>query len=177
MTKDERTPCCSLAGKFFSHRQAADSTIQLATMRQSRNGCGLTFDYDAAQIGKSYALHADCFEWLSRVAKDTIHAVVTDPPYGVKEYDLDQLEKRANGNGGIWRIPPSFDGHTRSPLPRFTALDANDRERVRRFFIDWGRLVVHALRPGGHVFIATNAFIAQLLYTPWSKPGWSFGGN
>ena len=45
-------------------------------------------------------------EWLSRVPEHSLHAVVTDPPYGVKEYDLDQLEKRANGNGGIWRIPP-----------------------------------------------------------------------
>jgi site-specific DNA-methyltransferase (adenine-specific) len=53
---------------------------------------------------------------------------VTDPPYGVKEYDFDQLEKRQNGNGGIWRIPPSFDGCVRAPLPRFTAL--NDSERM-----------------------------------------------
>jgi site-specific DNA-methyltransferase (adenine-specific) len=31
-----------------------------------------------------------------------LHAIVTDPPYGVKEYDFDQLEKKDNGNGGIW---------------------------------------------------------------------------
>jgi site-specific DNA-methyltransferase (adenine-specific) len=41
----------------------------------------------------------------------------------VKEYDFDQLLKRANGNGGIWRIPPSFDGHTRAPYG--AALAAN----------------------------------------------------
>jgi site-specific DNA-methyltransferase (adenine-specific) len=146
-------------------------------MNESRNGRPLTFEYDSACIGKSYILHADCLEWLSRVAENTIHAVVTDPPYGVKEYDLDQLEKRASGNGGIWRIPPSFDGHTRSPLPRFTALDANERERVRRFFVDWGRLVNHALRPGGHVFIATNAFIAQLLYSALVESGLEFRGQ
>jgi len=35
-----------------------------------------------------------------RVAENTLHAIVTGPPYGVKEYDFDQLENRANGNGG-----------------------------------------------------------------------------
>lgn len=122
-------------------------------------------------------VHADCFEWLSRCPADSLHAVVTDPPYGVKEYDFDQLEKRAAGNGGIWRIPPSFDGHTRAPLPRFTALDPGERERVREFFVEWGKLVLHALRPGGHVMIATNAFIAQLLYDALVDSGLEFRGQ
>ena len=64
-----------------------------------------------------------------------------------------------------------------SPLPRFTALDANERDRVRRFFVDWGKLVVRALRPGGHVFIATNAFIAQLLYDALVDGGLEFRGQ
>jgi site-specific DNA-methyltransferase (adenine-specific) len=137
----------------------------------------LAFDYDCERAGQSLIIRADCFEWLSRVAENSIHAVVTDPPYGVKEYDLDQLHKRATGNGGIWRIPPSFDGHTRAPLPRFTALDAGERDRVRQFFVDWGRLVHNALRPGGHVFIATNAFIAQLLYDAIVDAGLEFRGQ
>ena len=74
-------------------------------------------NYRSEQIGPSLILHADCFEWLGKVPENSLHAIVTDPPYGVKEYDFDQLEKRANGNGGIWRIPPSFDGHVRAPLP------------------------------------------------------------
>ena len=49
--------------------------------------------------------------------------------------------------------------------------------RVRRFFVDWGKLVVHALRPGGHVFIATNAFIAQLLYDALVESGLEFRGQ
>jgi site-specific DNA-methyltransferase (adenine-specific) len=122
-------------------------------------------------------VHADCLEWLSRLSENAIHAVVTDPPYGIKEYDLDQLQKRASGNGGIWRIPPSFDGHTRAPLPRFTALDVGERERLRQFFMDWSKLVFHALRPGGHVFIATNAFIAQLLYGAVVEGGLEFRGQ
>src|SRR5437016_5756901 len=82
----------------------------------------LLLDYESAAIGKSYILHADCMEWLNRIPESSIHAVVTDPPYGIKEYEYDQIEKRANGNGGVWRIPPTFDGHERAPLPRFTAL-------------------------------------------------------
>jgi len=137
----------------------------------------LAFEYDAARIGRSTVVHADCLEWLSRVYENTLHAVVTDPPYGVKEYDLDQLEKRAAGSGGVWCIPPSFDGHTRAPLPRFTALDAAERDRLRRFFTDWARLTLAALRPGGHVFIATNAVIAQLLYGALVEGGLEFRGQ
>jgi len=137
----------------------------------------LAFDYDSKRIGKSHVVHADCFEWLSRIAGDTLHAVVTDPPYGVKEYDLDQLEKRANGNGGIWRIPPSFDGYTRAPLPRFTALDKKERKRLHRFFLEWSSLVLKALRPGGHVFVATNAFVAPLLYSAIIEGGLEFRGE
>ncbi len=137
----------------------------------------LIFDYENHRIGRGRLVHADCFEWLGRLSEGSLHAVVTDPPYGVKEYDFDQLEKRANGNGGIWRIPPSFDGNVRSPLPRFTALDAGERERLYRFFVEWGKLVVHALRPGGHMFIATNAFVAQLLYTALVEGGLEFRGQ
>jgi site-specific DNA-methyltransferase (adenine-specific) len=146
-------------------------------MRRNGHVSPLTFDYDCEQVGQSWLVHADCFEWLSRLSENSIHAIVTDPPYGVKEYDLDQLEKRAAGSGGIWRIPPSFDGHTRAPLPRFTALDASERDRVSRFFVDWAKLVGHALRPGGHVFIATNAFIAQLLYSALVDGGLEFRGQ
>jgi site-specific DNA-methyltransferase (adenine-specific) len=111
------------------------------------------------------------------VPANSFHAIVTDPPYGVKEYDFDQLEKRANGNGGIWRIPPSFDGHTRAPLPRFTALDMRERKRLREFFVAWAKLASRALRPGAHVFIATNAFIAQLLYAALVDGGLEFRGQ
>ena len=114
----------------------------------------LTFEYDNARFGASFILHADCFEWLSRIPENSIHSIVTDPPYGVKEYNFDQIEKRANGNGGIWRIPPSFDGSNRSPLPRFTALNNKERAALHRFFLEWGKVAMHALRPGGHIFIA-----------------------
>lgn len=136
-----------------------------------------TFDYPSKQIGHSLILQADCFEWLNRMPENSIHAVVTDPPYGVKEYDFEQIAKRENGNGGVWRIPPSFDGHQRSPLPRFTALTQKEREKLKSFFIDWAKLVVRVLLPGGHVFIASNAFLSQLVFAALVEGGLEFRGE
>ena len=137
----------------------------------------LTFDYRSELIGQSYILHADAFEWLSRLPENSLHAIVTDPPYGVKEYNLDQLEKRANDNGGIWRIPPSFDGHARAPLPRFTALNPKERDRIAEFFTEWAKVALHALRPGAHVFIASNSFLSQLVFSALVKGGFEFRGE
>src|SRR5205085_12209596 len=76
----------------------------------------------------------DAFDWLAERRPDSIHAVVTDPPYGLVEYTAKELEKLRKGKGGIWRIPPSFDGCQRSPLPRFTVLKAADHDALRLFF-------------------------------------------
>jgi site-specific DNA-methyltransferase (adenine-specific) len=135
------------------------------------------FEYRVERIGASLLVHADCFEWMSRIPNSSVHAIVTDPPYGVKEYDFDQIEKRTNGKGGIWRIPPCFDGHVRSPLPRFTALNKKEREALRLFFVEWAKLAIRVLRPGGHVFIATNAFVAQVVYDALVEGGLEFRGQ
>ena len=129
------------------------------------------------KIGHSFLFNADCIEWLARARPNSFHAVVTDPPYGVKEFDEDQLAKRSNGRGGIWRIPPSFDGHQRAPLPRFTALNDKERQRLFDFFREWTGALLPALCPGAHVFIATNAFISQLLYSALVDAGLEFRGE
>jgi site-specific DNA-methyltransferase (adenine-specific) len=134
-------------------------------------------DYRCDVFGRSGVIHADCFEWLIRLPENSLHAIVTDPPYGVKEYDLDQIEKRSNGNGGVWRIPPSFDGHIRSPLPRFTALNRKERKQIEHFFVEWAKLALHALRPGGHVFIASNTFLSQLVFSALVEGGLEFRGE
>lgn len=137
----------------------------------------LAFDYPHQQIGRSLVIHADCLEWMGRAPENSVHGIVTDPPYGVKEYNFDQLEKRANGNGGIWRIPPSFDGCMRSPLPRFTALNQKERDQLYRFCVEWAKVAVHVLRPGGHVFIACNAFLCQSVYGALVEGGLEFRGQ
>ena len=77
--------------------------------------------------GKSTLILADCFEWLADCEPCSIQAVVTDPPYGLVEYSEEEQAKLRKGRGGVWRLPPSFDGHRRAPLPRFTVLDGEDR--------------------------------------------------
>jgi site-specific DNA-methyltransferase (adenine-specific) len=136
-----------------------------------------TLDYEFRAGNKSLAVQADCFEWMGHVPEGSIHAIVTDPPYGVKEYEFDQLEKRGNGNGGIWRIPPSFDGHERSPLPRFTALSEDERRRLYDFFRLWARLSLRVLKPGGHLFLASNAFLAQLVFAAIVEAGFEYRGQ
>ena len=133
--------------------------------------------YRSEVVGGSLIVHADCFEWLQRIPEQSLHAIVTDPPYGVKEYELDQIEKRTAGKGGIWRIPPALDGNTRSPLPRFTALNDKEREVLREFFVLWGRTLIPALRPGAHVFIASNSFLSQMVFTALVEGGLSFGAR
>ncbi|MBI1904304.1 MAG: site-specific DNA-methyltransferase [Planctomycetia bacterium] len=136
-----------------------------------------TLDYPAKRIGSSLLVQTDCFEWMSRAPEATIHAIVTDPPYGVKEYDLDQLTKRTNGRGGIWRLPPDFDGHQRSPLPRFTALNEKERCNLRHFFVQWGQLAARILRPGGHLVIASNAFLSQMVFSALVEAKMEFRGE
>jgi DNA modification methylase len=72
----------------------------------------------------TYTLHcADCLEWLAAQPEASIEAIVTDPPYGLKEYSAKEQAKLRGGNhGGIWRIPPVLNGNMRAPSPRFTVL-------------------------------------------------------
>ncbi len=135
------------------------------------------FDYDHVLNAATLLLHADCLEWLGRMPQESIHSIVTDPPYGVKEYNFDQIEKRANGNGGVWRIPPTFDGSQRAPLPRFTALSDKERAQLYRFFVEWGKVALYALRPGGHVLLAANAFLSQLVFSSLVDSGLEFRGQ
>ena len=81
-------------------------------------------------VGQFEICLADAIEWLDARPENSIHAIVTDPPYGLKEYTHTEQAKLRNGRGGVWRIPPSFDGCKRSPLPRFTVLDKIGRAHV-----------------------------------------------
>lgn len=114
-------------------------------------------------IGRAVLYHADCFDWIGRQEDNTIHAVVTDPPYGLHEYTPEQQAKLRTGRGGVWRIPPSFDGHPRSPLPRFTTLTQEQLARLGTFFGLWARLLLPKLVPGAHVVVASNPLLSYLV--------------
>jgi len=115
------------------------------------------------RIGNAALFHADSFDWIEKQEDNSIHAVVTDPPYGLHEYAPDQQLKLRNGKGGVWRIPPSFDGHVRSPLPRFTTLTDDQREQLRTFFFVWARLLLPKLVPGANVVVASNPLLSHIL--------------
>ncbi|MHB1217020.1 MAG: DNA-methyltransferase [Alphaproteobacteria bacterium] len=121
--------------------------------------------------------HADCFEWLAQQEPSSIHAVVTDPPYGLVEYSAKEQHKLRNGNGGVWRIPPSFDGHKRSPLPRFTVLTTEDRTALHAFFKRLALLLSRVVVPGGNVIVASNPLLAHIVATAMSDGGLELRGN
>jgi DNA modification methylase len=119
-----------------------------------------------------YEIHlADGFAWLAARSPNSIHAIVTDPPYGLKEYSEVEKAKLRNGRGGVWRIPPSFDGCKRNPLPRFTVLDDADLAALRSFFSEFARHAMRVLVPGGHVIIATNPLLSHVVYVSLIEMG------
>lgn len=116
-------------------------------------------------------VHGDCLEWMRTREANSIHAIVTDPPYGFLEYTDEQKRKLREGRGGVWRIPPKLDGCARRPLPRFTVLTGEDRKRLTEFFTEWGAEARRILVPGGHLIIASNPLLSHYVYTALETAG------
>ena len=127
--------------------------------------------HEPVQFRRATLYHANCFEWLRQQDNGSIHAVVTDPPYGLHEYSEEQQTKLRNGKGGVWRIPPSFDGHIRSPLPRFTTLTPEQLEEIRSFFFVWTRLLMPKLVPGAQVVVASNPLVSYIVSAALADAG------
>jgi len=128
-------------------------------------------EWPCFSFGKAKLYHADCFAWLQRQSTNSIHAVVTDPPYGLFEYTPEQQAKLRLGRGGVWRIPPSFDGAVRSPLPRFTVLSTQDLRTLDQFFYEWARLLLPALVPGANVVVASNPLLSFIVAGALARAG------
>ena len=126
---------------------------------------------EPVRIGRAILHHADCFDWIARQEDSSLHAVVTDPPYGLHEYTPEQQAKLRKGKGGVWRIPPSFDGHVRSPLPRFTTLTREQLAELKTFFGVWARLLMPKLVPGAHVVVASNPLLSYLVSGALAEAG------
>lgn len=124
-----------------------------------------------AVIGRATLVQTDCLVWMASREPNSIHAVVTDPPYGLREFSEVEKRKLRAGRGGVWRIPPVLNGHKRMPLPRFTTLTAKEQQVMQEFFAQWARLVLRVLVPGGHVFIASNPLVSHLVYQPMMAAG------
>ncbi len=126
--------------------------------------------------GKATLYHADCFEWLAAAKADSIHAVVTDPPYGVVEYTEKEMAKLRAGKGGVWRVPPSFDGHQRAPLPRFTVLSDADRAELHAFFRRLAALLSRVVVPGGNIVVASNPLLSHIVASAMAEGGLEMRG-
>lgn len=119
----------------------------------------------------------DCFSWLAKRRPSTVHAIVTDPPYGLKEYTPGEKAKLRRGKGGVWRIPPTLDGCVRRPLPRFTVLSDDEKRELKNFFSRWATGALRVLVPGGHVFIATNPLLSHIVYVSMIEAGFEKRGE
>jgi site-specific DNA-methyltransferase (adenine-specific) len=120
---------------------------------------------------------SDAIKWLADMPPSSIHAVVTDPPYGVIEYEEKDHKKLRAGRGGVWRIPPSFDGANRNPLPRFTVLSQDEITNLHSFFSAVAYGLLRALVPGGHVLIASNPLLSTMTFHALQSAGFEKRGE
>ena len=126
---------------------------------------------ESFNFGRATLFLADCEQWLKQQPANSFHAVVTDPPYGLVEYSANEQSKLREGQGGVWRIPPSFDGVKRSPLPRFTVLRPTDLEALEQFFVSWGKSLLRVLVPGANVVVASNPLLSYIVSGALSRAG------
>jgi site-specific DNA-methyltransferase (adenine-specific) len=101
---------------------------------------------------------------------------VTDPPYGLVEYTEKEQVKLRNGRGGVWRIPPSFDGHKRAPLPRFTVLDDEDHDALYCFFKVLGTALARVTVPGANIVVASNPLLSHIVASAMAESGLELRG-
>jgi DNA modification methylase len=130
----------------------------------------------AVIVGNARLYHASCFDWMRQCEPRSVHAIVTDPPYGLLEYSAKEQAKLRKGRGGVWRIPPSFDGHQRAPLPRFTTLSDGDRAALHDFFFEFGKLAVRVTVPGANVVVASNPLLVHVAAHAMSLAGLQMRG-
>lgn len=130
-----------------------------------------TADVPSFTAGLSRMFQDDCLAWMERQPRESLHAVVTDPPYGLIEYSDSEQQKLRAGKGGVWRLPPSFDGAKRLPLPRFTVLTPADLAELDRFFLAWGRSLARILVPGANVVVASNPLLSHIVSGALSRAG------
>lgn len=124
-------------------------------------------------------LNEDCFEWMRNQDENSFHAIVTDPPYGVKEFTEKELTKKREGKGGIWRLPPTIGGSVRQPLPRFSVIndDPKEREILYNFFYEWAKLAIRVLVPGGHIFVAGTPLLSDIVSKSMRDAGFERRGE
>lgn len=130
----------------------------------------------ATAVDGAFLFHGDALAELAALPEASIHAVVTDPPYSNLEYAPDHHRKLREGKGGVWRLPPAFDGSARRPLPRFTVLDERDHEAMEGFFGALASALLRVLVPGGHLVLASNPLVCDSAFPPFRRAGFEKRG-
>ena len=149
------------------YRLAEQAEIALPASSQSTESRPLA----PFRFGRSTLFHTEALRWLGERPARSVQAVVTDPPYGLHEYSREQQRKLRERRGGVWRLPPSFDGHRRSPLPRFTTLTPVQLEELESFFYEWARRLRPCLVPGAHVFVASSPLLSFIVANALARSG------
>lgn len=107
----------------------------------------------------------DAFDWMAACEPHSIEAIVTDPPFGVREFEPVDLAKKRSGVGGNWRIPQTTGGANRQAVPRFSTITAAESAQMVGYFEAFGALAHRILVPGGHLIIANTPLISDLMVT------------
>jgi site-specific DNA-methyltransferase (adenine-specific) len=154
----------------------------MTALRKAEESRWETVTTHGAQRREHLSQHAtyilsDTLKWLADLPPNSLHAIVTDPPYGVIEYEEKDHKKLRSGRGGVWRIPPSFDGANRNPLPRFTVLSQDEITKLHSFFSALAYGLLRALVPGGHVFIASNPLLSTMTFHALQSAGFDKRGE
>ena len=87
--------------RWWCTRRGGSSASRCGWRRERRGVSVRSF-----RIGRATLLHADALDWMRTREPCSVHAIVTDPPYGLIEYSDQEQAKLRRGRGGVWRIPP-----------------------------------------------------------------------
>jgi len=137
-----------------------------------------TQSYSHSTAVAKYEIYLDnSLHWLQTAQRNSIHAVVTDPPYTVVDFSPEELKKMRAGSGGIWRLPPTIGGSKRKPLPRFTVLTNEQLNALSAFFEEWGQVLYPSLVPGAHVAVASNPFVSPWVQLAMYRAGFEVRGQ
>ena len=133
-------------------------------------------EFLSAAEGKAQIVSTDCFDWLTQRKVSINSRRSHRPPYGLVEYTEKEQTKLRIGRGGVWRIPPSYDGHKRAPLPRFTVLDDDDRKELYSFFKRLGESLIRVAVPGANIIVASNPLLAHIVAASMAECGLEIRG-
>jgi site-specific DNA-methyltransferase (adenine-specific) len=167
----------ALVSQFEYSRSVPEDVAGSLSLARLRGPGAKARRFISHELDRAKLVQANCFEWLRAREAHTIEVIVTDPPYGLVEYSHTEQSKLRKGRGGIWRIPPSFDGHRRAPLPRFTVLDEGDLEAMHDFFFEFGQLVLRATVPSANVIVASNPLLYHVVASAMSSAGLEMRGS